>query len=193
MSTSFTEANYVTLLSCIFLNYVPLYHVDWTPFNERNAKRWFIRIPFVPIWFALNAMNAVALFLYFVYSTTSTHWTFQTVPPLIIANALLAKAWPVLFSRKETRGFAALLSWTLFGTALAALVIMGVDHTNQSATLWYIPLILYCFYVAWLFFASGVSTIIAMPGLRYILRMRIPEGGGHHHHHHHTQKRVDRL
>ncbi len=200
VAAAFTEANYVTLLVSIILFYWEPYTADWSDFTKRNATRWIGVIPFVPVWFVLKAMNATALFLYFVYSTTSAHWTFQTVPALIIANALLAKAWSVLFVKKETRGFAALLSWALFGTALAALIIMGIDHTNQSETLWYVPLILYCFYTAWLFFASGVSTVIAMPGLRTILRFRCPEDGNganqhkyghphgdHHPHHHHTR------
>lgn len=171
--SSFTAANFVQLIACIVLHYVPFYPTEVYAYARHKRQRWWSVIPFELVWIALNAMCSVTLFLYLLNGVVAAHWTYQWVPSLIISNALLAKAWPRLFASKERRVLSVLVSWALFATALAAVVIMGVDHDN-AGPLWFIPLMFYSIYTAWLLFASMLATTITIPRMTISFAMRVP-------------------
>ncbi len=153
VGANFTPFDFMSLIASIVLFY-------WEPFEDRKWKKRTdlhdgVLTTFSSIWFSVKTCCVVALFTFSYYSIDTTHVAFQTVMALIITNALLSKFWPLLFITHHRRagsvGAALGLTVLLFGTALAAIIMM-VIHRANAGPLYPVPLAMYCVYTFALLF-----------------------------------------
>jgi len=153
-----------------------LVFVFWEPFMPGRKdinwyKQWRIKVPwllsppswvFPPVWFCLKLMVTASIFLYFKVlaeqnPVPTDKWQYLTVYILVLVNILMAKMWSPLFFRARMIGVALVNAFWIWATALAVVIVMGLSRDILTPDIWFVPVILYVFYVAWLTYAFFIN------------------------------------
>lgn len=116
-----------------------------------NVPAWVFPI----VWFTIKACLVASLVLYIDFTSNFDDWSWTTVMALAFSNLALAKSW-TFFYRVRYYGIALAVCVVLFLSGLAILICMGLGRDN-AGSLWYVPLVLFCPYVAWLLVACLLS------------------------------------
>ena len=129
--------------------------VEW--YTQERDKRLpsMLRVPsmvFPVVWFILKGLLIASHFFYFEYAFDFTYWTFVAVFVTTFINIVLMKTWTMLFFGVRRIGAALAVAVGLVITSILVTIFMGLSQPALGDMYW-LPLILYVLYPAWLIFA----------------------------------------
>ena len=134
--------------------------IEW--YRQKRSKRLpsylqLNEMVFPVVWFILKGCLITSHFLYFEYATANFgYWTFLAVAITTLINIVLNKTWTMLFFGWHRIGSALLVSTLLFVSSVLVTVFMGLSQPVTGDMYW-LPLILYIPYSAWLGFAWWIN------------------------------------
>ncbi|MBX9636532.1 MAG: tryptophan-rich sensory protein [Nitrosomonas sp.] len=126
--------------------------IEWYNTAKKTRLPSYLQFPswvFPVVWTILDACLVVSHFFYFEYAADFTYWTFVAVFATSLINIILNDQWSRVFFGMRQIAMSLVVSTAMFITAVLVTIFMGLSQPSLGDMYW-LPLILYIPYCAWL-------------------------------------------